>query len=76
MKMYFKSYIGNVQMMLDSDTMQVLEICNNSNENSVNNIMKESFYNMQLTNSQDSSKWQVSTEESFNEAKANVIASL
>ena len=63
-------------MMLDSDTMQVLEISNNSNENSVNNIMKESFYNMQLTNSQDSSKWQVSTEESFNEAKANVIASL
>lgn len=74
--MYFKSSIGSVYMMLDSDTMQVIEICNISNENSINNVIKESFYNRQLTSSQDNTKWQVSTEEAFNTVKTNVIANL
>jgi hypothetical protein len=76
MKTYYKSIAGDVYMMLDSSNYQVVEVYYTTNLSSGNKVIKESYYNKKVTDSQDSTKWSVSDEESFLAIKNSVIASL
>jgi len=76
MKTYYKNIAGDVYMMLDSSNYQVVEVYYTTNISSGNNVIKESYYNKKVTDSQDSMKWSASDEESFLAIKNSVIASL
>jgi len=63
-------------MMLDSSNYQVVEVYYTTNISSGNNVIKESYYNKKITESQDSTKWSSSDEESFLAIKNLVITNL
>jgi hypothetical protein len=76
MKTYYKSVAGDVYMMLDSSNYQVISVYYTSDLSSSDNSIKESYYNKKVTDSQDSTKWSASDEESFLAIKNSVIAAL
>jgi hypothetical protein len=76
MKMYFKSIIGNVYMLLDDDKKQVVLCSSFSNVKNIDILTSESNYNRYVTESQDSTKWSSSDEASYLVVQNEIINSL
>jgi len=76
MKTYYKSVAGDVYMMLDSSNYQVIEVYYTADLSSGNNVIRESYYNKKVSDSQDSTKWNSSDEASFLSTKNSVTGSL
>lgn len=76
MKTYFKCFINDAYMMLDSGTNQVMELSNSLTAKSVALFSKQSFYDKMVIDSTHTDKWESITETAFNTIKTEILASL
>ena len=76
MKTYFKSTVGDIQLMLDDETKKIQLLQFNSFTKSIAEFVNEVTYNKFLSQTTDINKWTSSTEEEFNSTKNEVITNI
>ena len=76
MKTYFKSTVGDIQLMLDDETKKIQLLQLNSFTKSIAEFVSEITYNKFLSQTTDINKWTSSTEEEFNSTKNEVITNI